>query len=214
MNIYNAVMNIHALTRDTVPARPPLRVLEGMTLASGRLHEFCGPSRHLLAMLVAAATEGPVIWIAPDWAIDRLNPDGMAAIVGPERFIFVTPKHPIDLLWALEETLRSGAVAVAVAELPDLPGLTPVRRLHLAAQNGATAGRGTELGLILTPGEGGASGVESRWHLTPRHGPQGRRAWALSRRRARTLPPAEWSLRRKAGRFVLSAPEGSAAHRA
>ncbi|MEM9845770.1 MAG: hypothetical protein AAF965_13295, partial [Pseudomonadota bacterium] len=168
-------MDISALARTGTPVHSTLRVLDGVTLAAGRVHEICGASRHLLALLAAAASEGPVLWIAPDWSIDRLNPDGMAALVGPERFIFVSPKHPVDLLWTLEESLRSGAVALAIAELPELPGLTPIRRLHLAAETGAGRGHGAPVGVILTPEEGGAPGVESRWHLAARHGIRGER---------------------------------------
>lgn len=196
-------MDTTLLTRRSSHAhRPPLTVLGDMSLTPGRLHEFCGPARHTLAMLAAAATTGPVFWIGPAWGTDRLNPEGMRAFVGPERFTFLTPRQPIDLLWCLEEVLRAGVVPLAVADLPGLPGLTAVRRLHLAAETGAGEGKGAPLGLILTEGEGGAPGVESRWHIAPDHGP-GRRAWRLSRRRARTLPPAEWQLSRAKGRFVL-----------
>lgn len=188
--------------RSSHRTRPAVTVLGEMALTPARLHEFCGPARHMAAMLAAAATQGPVFWIAPDWAADRLNPDGMVALVGPERFTFLSPRQPIDLLWCLEEVLRSGAVPLAVAELPDLPNLTQVRRLHLAAETGAAEGSGAPLGLILTPGEGGAPGVESRWHMAPAHTP-GRLGWTLSRRRARTLPPATWAVTRARGGFAL-----------
>lgn len=193
----------HLLTRRSHGTRPALPVLGEIALAPARLHEICGPARHLLALLVAAATTGPVFWIAPAWAQGRLNPDGMAALVPPERFTFLTPQRAPDLLWTLEEALRAGAVPLVVAELPAPPGLTPVRRLHLAAETGAGEGRGAPLGLILTPGEGGAPGVETRWHAAPAHAP-GRRAWTVARRRARTLPPATWTLSRAQGRFTLA----------
>ncbi len=54
------------------------------------------------------------------------------------------------------------------------------------------------LGLILLPGQGGAQGVESRWHLAP--APSRALLWSdedsftLTRLRARLLPPASWSL--------------------
>jgi len=149
-------------------------------------------------MTVAAATRGPVFWIAPAWQGDRLNPDGMRPFVQPGRFTFVHPNQPLDLLWTLEEVLRSGAVPLAVAELPEPPGLTPVRRLHLAAENGAKTGTCTPIGLILTPGDGGAPGIETRWHMAPGHAPD-QRAWTLSRRRARSAPHATWTLTGRPG---------------
>ena len=71
-----------------------------------------------------------------------------------------------------------------------------------AAETGAAEGSGAPLGLILTPGEGGAPGVDSRWHMAPAHTP-GRLGWTLSRRRARTLPPATWAVTRAGGGFAL-----------
>jgi len=198
-------MTAHLLNRQIhhTPARPVLPVLVNMTLRLARAHEFCGPARHMLAILVAAATRGPVFWIAPAWATEQPNPDGMAALAGPERFTFVTARRPEDILWALEEVLRSGVVPLAVADLPDPPGMTAVRRLHLAAEAGAQRGHGAPLGLLVTPGEGGAPGIETRWHMAPAHTP-GAPGWRLARRRARALPPQDWHLSGRPGKWALT----------
>ena len=173
----------------------------GLGLAAGRVHELCGPGRRTLALVVAAALPGPVVWIAPARAAERLHPEGVLPLLDPARLIFVTPRRAEDLMWCLEEALRSGAAAAVVAELAAPPGLTPVRRLHLAAE--AAAGPHRPTGLILTPGDGGAAGVESRWHLAPRHGPGGDR-WRLERRRARTAPPAAWDMTLPRGALRLA----------
>ncbi len=191
--LYDHIMDATLLSRHTHTTRPGLNVLEGMALVPARLHEICGPARHRLALMVAAATHGPVFWIAPDWQGDRLNPDGVVPIMDPGRITFVSPRRAPDLLWTLEEVLRAGVVPLAVAELPALPGLTAVRRLHLAAESGAAEGAVAPLGLILTQGDGGAPGVESRWHMAAAHRP-GCPGWTVSRRRARTLPPASWRM--------------------
>lgn len=189
----------HLLTREAHKTpRQAVRFAEGLDLATGRVHEFCGGARRTLALMVAGAMAGPVFWIAPSWMRGGLNPEGMLDLADPARFIFVAPKRPEDLLWCLEEVLRSGAVPLAVADLPAPPGLTAVRRLHLAAEAGAAAsasGR-APLGLLLTPEAGGAPGVETRWQLEPRHTGETAESWHLARLRARQAPPATWPLTR------------------
>lgn len=179
-----------------VPALPLLPGTDRLTLAKGRVHEACGPARHRLALWLAAQTDGPIFWITPGWSQDQLNPCGLHPFVDPGRFLFVTPKRPEDILWSMEEVLRAGAVAFAVADLPGLPSLTPIRRMHLAAETGGAQGDHLPLGLLLTPGRGGAQGVETRWHLRPDHkGTSG--TWRLSRLRARTAPQQSWEVIQK-----------------
>ena len=167
--------------------RPPARlaVVGEMALVMGRVHELCGPARRTLALMVAARTAGPVIWIAPAWGQGAPNPDGVADFLSPGRLVVVSPGRGgprggggDDVLWCMEEALRSGAAPLVVADLATPPAMTPVRRLHLAAQAGGGAGHGASgggavgggapLGLLLTEA-GGAQGIESRWSLSPRH---------------------------------------------
>ncbi len=144
----------------------------------------------MLALTAARALSGPVMWIRPAWDAGRLNPDGMLRFLDPSRLLLVTPKRPEDVLWTAEEALRSGVLPLVIADLPAPPGLTAVRRLHLAAE----AGGGGGVALLLTPGQGGAPGVESRWALLPRHGVGGAEAWRLERLRARTAPEKSWAV--------------------
>jgi protein ImuA len=178
-----------------------------LTLRRGRLHEFCGPSRVMLAAGVMARSEGPVVWIRPGWGPERLNAAGLQPLANPARLLLVRADRDEAALWAAEEALRSGVVPLVVVETAALPGLTPVRRLHLAAGAGMEAaqreGTTAPLGLLLTPGQGGAAGVESRWHLAPRPSRSllmsDETAWTLTRLRARLAPPARWRLSRKGG---------------
>ncbi|NRB19091.1 MAG: hypothetical protein HRU33_16390 [Rhodobacteraceae bacterium] len=181
--------------------RPQVSILDGIALDYGRTHEVCGPARRSFALWLAAATTGPVLWISPAWEADQLNPDGMMDFTCPSRFLFLRATRQDDLLWATEEALRAGQLPLVVTDLPAPPALKPVRRLHLAAQNGGRHGP-QPLGLLLTPGRGGAAGIESRWHLAPDHRDQ-HRQWLLQRLRARTLPPCSWRLRQSAPRAGL-----------
>ncbi len=170
---------------------PRLAPWEGVALPTARVHEVCGRARRVMALRIAAAAAGPVVWISRAHAREPLNPDGMADFCPPGAALFVTAPRDEDLLWALEESLRAGVAPVVVAELSEPPGLTPVRRLHLAAEAGAEAGRTRPLGLILTPGAGGAPGVETRYRIEPVPAGGG---WRLERLRARMAPPAAWHL--------------------
>ncbi len=186
--------------------RPALEVAPEISLTLARAHELCGFARRTLALMFAARMKGPILWIRPTWVPDMLNPDGCVRWINPGRLIWANCIRGEDLLWTMEEALRSGAIPLVVVELPEPPPLTPVRRLHLAAETGAEEGQYTPLGFILTPGDGGAAGIESRWHLAPQHSGAEER-WHLSRRRARNAPQKDWSVTRgKGGRLILRKP--------
>lgn len=188
------------------PPEQPLPGGLGLTLLRGRVHELCGPARSSLAALILGASAGPVIWVSPGWLPERIYPAGLRDYAGPERIIFARARRPEDVLWAVEEALRSGAAAMVLADLPAPPALTPVRRLQLACEAGAEAarnrGRLPPLALLLTPEDGGAQGVESRWQMAPAASGstlmESRSAWIMRRLRARMAPPAAWRLTRDA----------------
>lgn len=175
-----------------------LSLWQEVHLPLARAHELCGGARRTLALHMAAealktAGGGTVIWIAPAWGGDPLNTCGVAPILPPQDLIFVTPDRTEDMLWAMEESLRAGCAPAVIADLSEAPGMTAVRRLHLAAEAGAAEGFGPPLALLLTPGTGGAPGVETRWQMDTAHEP-GRDLWHLERLRARMAPPRRWRL--------------------
>ena len=109
----------------------------GVALARPRAHEATGPARAVFALLAAARLTGPVLWLTPRRSAERPFGDGLSAFLDPSRLVLARTRKPIDSLWAAEEALRSGQVPLVVADLPDPPNLTSVRRLHLAAESGA-----------------------------------------------------------------------------
>lgn len=201
-------MSLPIQSRRPEPQQP---LAGDLTLQRGRVHEFCGPARLMLAARLMARTTGPVVWIRPGWVAERLNAAGLQPLADPARLILIHAQRDEGLLWAAEEALRSGAAPLVVAELLTPPALTPTRRLHLAAESGAETARRDgavpPLGVLLLPGQGGAQGIESRWHMAP--APSRALLWSeeesfvLSRLRARLLPPASWALRVTAAGEVL-----------
>jgi len=195
-------MPTRILARHAHRPRTGLAFLPGLTLVPARVHEFCGPARRLLALIVAKATSGPVFWIGPGWAHDRLHGDGVADLIAPGRITFVSPARTEDLLWSMEETLRAGCVPLVVCECPGIPGLTPVRRLHLAAETAARETGQVPLGLLLIAGAGGAPGAETRWYTAQNHTAI-RSCWQIERRRTRMEPPKSWLMTQKGAQFTL-----------
>lgn len=171
------------------PVSDVVAVIPEAALAGGRTHEIAGRARQAAALMIAARMTGPVLWLQPGWMAERLMGDGVAGLLAPGRMIFGAASGALDLLWAAEEALRTGLVPLVVAELPEPPRLTPVRRLHLAAEAGAARGGGAPLMLLLTPGLGGAAGVDTRWTAAA-PAPCGGPRWRLTRSCGRLTPPA------------------------
>ena len=189
------------------PVLPPdaLPVAQVLSLVPGRAHEFCGRARRVLALwaIAAHAPKGPVLWFRLRWDRDRFCPQGVLPWLDPDRLIMGYAPRASDILACAEDALRSGACAAVVADLPEPPGLVPLRRLHLAAAEGVGRRRSRDPAaslhaLVLTPGQGGAPGVETRWHMAPCPAPRAlpdelvQPAWTLARLRARLAPPADW----------------------
>jgi protein ImuA len=200
----------------------PLAVAGPLALARGRLHEAAGPARRVLAARIAGAAqaEGPVIWLRPGWGRERLCPQGLLPLADPGALILAACPRAEDIPWAAEEALRSGTVALVVAELAAAPDLRQVRRLHLAAAEGGARARAAGLGLaplglalMAEAVEGGIAGVESRWRLAPLppEGGAAGPAWRLDRLRGRDAPPAAWHVAGGGGDWRVQAMAGERA---
>ena len=131
-----------------------------LTLRPRRVHEVEGPGRRFFALMQAARLKGPVFWVLPAHQPERPMlwglPEGLA-----DRLHLVRARGETDLLWAVEEALRSAEVGVVLAE-PEKPlSLTAGRRLQLAAEAGRT------LGVMMIRQGQGSNATETRWHAAP-----------------------------------------------
>ncbi len=150
------------------------------------------------------ACEPTVLWITRQ---AELYGPGLAAFGLPtERLVVVQAGHETDVLWALEEGLRTRGLAAVVGELHGLD-LTAGRRLQLAAE----AGGGT--GFVLRPAEadGGAGAACSRWRVAACPSTRGWTCWRLALERCRGgVEPAHWIVEWNdaTGDFALAAETG------
>jgi protein ImuA len=101
---------------------------------------------------------------------------GLAGLgLDPQHLLLVSPRRPVEALWAIEEGLRCGALAAVIgvfARLPRAYDLTASRRLVLAARGGGMPA------LLAITGEGGAgsriaSAAETRWQIAARPSARG-----------------------------------------
>lgn len=108
----------------------------------------------------------------------------------PGQFIFVTPPRASDVLWAMEEGLRSNTLAAVVGQIDDV-GLTPARRLALAA-----AAAGTPCLLVANARAGPVAAVATRWRIgpLPSGSLQGCRRMSIGLERCRARPVGSGSV--------------------
>ena len=133
---------------------------------------------------------------------------------GFERLIWVRARREGEALWALEEVLKSGAVAGGLA-LVAAPPFVTTRRLEFAAREGRA------VGILLRAGPAGdLSAARRRWRISAR--PSALDAWDAAapggvRLRAELLrrrdgPPGAWDLERDDETGGLRVAAGLAGH--
>ena len=180
------------------------RRLPGGGLATARVHEVVsegdvadGAGLGFTLVFIArlmARLPGPVLWCGRH--LDLHGP-GLALLgIDTGRLILARARETTDILWAMEEGLRSAGLAGVAAELPRPLDLTQSRRLQLAAEAGGTTG------LILRARPAAAaspSAVETRWRVVSQLGAAsaegvgvGRTTWRLTLERCRGGASADW----------------------
>lgn len=114
------------------------------------------------------------------------------------RFLTLSLKQPIALLWTFEEALKSGCLSVVLGDVAvQQADLTATRRLALAGQAGRTSGIA-----LFTRHHPGSTASVSRWSVaaarsapaSPDMRAPGPPAWAVSLTRSRGGRPGSWLL--------------------
>jgi protein ImuA len=123
------------------------KALPGNGLALGALHEVAGAgpeeedgavaAAFLAGILARLKLPLPILWCLPE---DDLYGPGLAAAgLDTGRLILAQARRPQELLWAMEEGLKSSGLAAVVGETAAL-SLPASRRLLLAAEASGVTG--------------------------------------------------------------------------
>jgi protein ImuA len=186
-------MDLNHLTYKESNSSNSITILPQATLAWNRVHECKGPSKIIFALWLAQIVNGTILWISEAHNQQTLNPDGIYPYVNPAQFLFAKMRHKEDILWSIEEAMRSAACPLIVVDISSFnPGLTPIRRINLAGREIQE----NVMAVFLTSDEyEGVQGVETRWHMAPIHDDINlKRKWRLERLKARIAPPKFWSV--------------------
>ncbi len=182
--------------------------LPGEGLSTAALHEVAGADHRdmpsafgfLLALVMRRLQmvdgRGIVLWCRQSYGphdFGWLYGPGLAAFgFVPDRLLMVTSPKPTDVLWVLEEALRSQTLAAIVGEVGAALDLTATRRLQLAAETVATP-----VFLLRPPQSSKASAASTRWSIaTEQRVRQGwqRPRWRADLVRCRGGQPHHWFL--------------------
>ena len=170
-------------------------------LPRGVLHEIVaagpGAAEGFAAALLARFIEGrgPALWCLARG--DLFGPGLGAFGLAPDRLIVARARHGDDVLWAMEEGLRSGVPGAVLGE-PRRLDLAAGRRLQLAARAGGVACL-----VLRLPGKAKfeTSAAVTRWRVAaaPSLPPDdlpglGAPCWRVELLRCRGAVPQEWFL--------------------
>lgn len=200
-------LGLDAIDRTLPWGGLPVACLHEITAGAAADGAAAGFAAALLARLAAAegARPRPALWCA---AGDGPYGPALAGYgLDSRRLMLVRGRSDTDLLWAMEESLRSGAVAAVLGEVHEAD-LTASRRLQLAAETGrATA-------LLLRPAHAKTtpSAAVTAWKIAaapsaPAPYGIGAERWRVTLIRCRGGVPREWLLEwsDEAHRLVVAA---------
>ena len=183
-----------------LPAHGSVKLDGKLTLMRGRVHEVTGHSADILALALASALTGVVIWIGNRRQITSLTPTGIHPFVDPARVLLVIGNDRREILWASEQALRTVGVACVIIELSEGPDLTESRRLQIASEDsGAT-------GLVLVSGHTQTSAAQTRWQCSSVAESNADWIWRCQKNKRDRL--SHWKARWQGGAYGRTAKAG------
>ena len=184
------------------------RALPAGGIALGALHELAGAgldeedgaiaAAFLAGILARLLPPRPVLWCLG--AGDLYGPGLAACGLPPERLILARTRGEREVLWAMEEGLRSAALAAVIGEVEALPSAAS-RRLQLAAEASGVTGfalRRWRNGERAARQRSAPNAAVTRWRAAALPGALagepgiGRPLWRVELWRCRGGVPASW----------------------
>ncbi|MBL0743551.1 ImuA family protein [Chryseolinea lacunae] len=189
---------------------PILHAFPKATFPVGAVHEFlasqceeAAATSGFVAGLLSALMGpfGTALWIS---ASRTLFPPALKTFgIQPDRFVFVDLQKEKDVLWAMDEALKCGALTAVVGEVHDI-SFKASRRLQLAVEQSQVTG----FVLRNNARKPGTTACVSRWQITPLPSDPvddlpgvGFPQWKVELLRIRNGKPGVWDLQWTNGRF-------------
>jgi len=189
---------------------PIKKAFPNATFPLGAVHEFLpagafdiAATSGFLAGLIGSLIKstGTVLWISTS---RRLFPPALQTFgIQPDRVIFVDIQKQKDVMWAMEEALKCGALAAVVGELTNID-FTSSRRLQLAVEQSQVTG------FVLRPPirHLNTTACVTRWKITSMPGEPidnlpgvGYPQWKVELLRVRNGKPGTWEISWVNGQF-------------
>ncbi len=145
---------------------------------------------------------GASLWISSS---RTLFPPALKSFgIDPDRFIFIDLKKERDVIWAMDEALKCGALTSVIGEIQKI-SFTESRRLQLAVEQSQVTGfilRNNSRNMNTTA-------CVSRWKITPLPSEQvdelpgiGFPKWKVELLKIRNGKPAAWDIQWMNGKFM------------
>jgi protein ImuA len=149
--------------------------------------------------------KGAIAWIGTSL---KLFPPALFSFnIEPSRVLFIDLKREKELLWTMEEALKSEALSAVVGEIPEVSFIAS-RRLQLAVEKSRVTG----FLLRTNPKNLTTTACVTRWQITSLPGDPGEMPgvgfprWKVKLEKVRNGQPGEWIVEWRPGGFRLIKP--------